>query len=166
MAQLPNYSRMFNLIDEVFAIRNDPNQLYVDEKATKKLQAIHPATLGEIADKNGPVVWVLMIPTTTHIMEDFLSGKISEKQILENTEPGKSYNCIYLCSATTLPEYRGHGQTKKLCVDSIWKICMDHPIMNLFVWPFTADGEILAESISNECLMKLFKKKPVKKVIK
>jgi len=158
MAQLPNYSRMFNLIDEVFATRNDLNQLHVNEKAMKKLHAIHPATLGEVADKNGPVIWVLMIPTTTHIMEDFLSGKISENQILEKTEPGKSYDCIYLCSATTLPEYRGQGQTKKLCVNSIWKICFDHPIRTLFVWPFTKEGEKLAESISKECLMKLFKR--------
>ena len=152
---LPNFSRMLSLIDEVFDTRKDPNQLQVNQQVMKKLEKIHPATLSEFANENGPAIWVLVIPTTTSIMNDFLSGKISEKDILTKTKPGEKYTCIYLCSATTLPEYRGKGESKKLCLQAINAICKDHPIETLFVWPFTKEGEKLAASLAKECKLPL-----------
>jgi hypothetical protein len=154
----PNFNRMLQLIDEVFSTRNDPEQIQVNQKQLKKLQAIHPATLSEVADKNGPVIWVLMIPTTKNIMNDFLEGKISEKNLLEKTKAGDVFDCIYLCSATTLPEYRGKGETKKLCIHSIRAIGKDHPVKTLFVWPFTQEGERLAEALAKACGLALLKK--------
>jgi len=153
---LPNFNRMMTLIDEVFDTRKDPNQLQVNQKQMKKLEQIHSATLSEFADENGPVVWVLIIPTTTTIMKDFLAGKISEKDILDKTKPGEKYSCIYLCSVTTLPEYRGKGESKKLCMQAIKSICKDHPIESLFVWPFTKEGEKLAEALANKCNLPLY----------
>jgi hypothetical protein len=152
---LPNFERMMTLINEVFDTRKDPNQLQVSQKEMKKLEKIHPATLSEFADENGPVVWVLIIPTITAVMDSFLSGKISEKDILTKTKPGEKYTCIYLCSVTTLPEYRGKGISKKLCLDAIQAICKDHPIETLFVWPFTKEGENLAASLAKECRLPL-----------
>ena len=61
---LPNFNRMLQLIDEVFATRQDPNQLQVTQKEIKKLAKLHPATISELADESGPVIWVLLIPTT------------------------------------------------------------------------------------------------------
>jgi hypothetical protein len=153
-----NYNRMLQLIDEVFATRNDPDQIQVNQKQMQKLQQIHPDTLTEKADKNGPVIWLLMIPTTNSIMIDFLSGIISEKQLLEKTKAGDRYDCIYLCSATTLPEYRGKGETRKLCLQAINNIRKEHPVTTLFVWPFTPQGEKLAESIAKEANLELLKK--------
>jgi hypothetical protein len=152
---LPNFSRMLSLIDEVFDTRKDPNQLQVNQQVIKKLEKIHPATLSEFTDKNGPSVWVLVIPTTTGVMNDFLSGKISEKDILTKTKPREKYTCIYLCSVTTLPEYRGKGESKKLCLQAIKAICKDHPIETLFVWPFTKEGGKLAISLAKECKLPL-----------
>jgi hypothetical protein len=152
---LPNFSRMLALIDEVFDTRQDPNQLQVDQKVIKQLEKIHPATLSEWADDRGPGIWVLMIPTTKDIMNDFLVGKISEKDIVAKTKPGEKYSAIYLCSVTTLPEYRGKGQSKKLCLKAIDAICKDHPIEALFVWPFTTGGEALAVSLAKTCNLPL-----------
>jgi hypothetical protein len=152
---LPNFSRMLSLIDEVFDTRKDPNQLQVNQQVMKKLEKIHLATLSEFADENGPVIWVLVIPTTTTVMNDFLSGKISEKDILAKTKPGEKYTCIYLCSVTTLPEYRGKGKSKKLCLQAINAIRKDNPIEALFVWPFTKEGEKLAASLAKECKLPL-----------
>jgi hypothetical protein len=146
---------MLTLIDEVFATRNDPDQIQVSENQMKKLQEIHPATLSELANDEGPLIWVLLIPTTKKVMEDFLIGAISEKQVLDQTEPGQNFDCIYLCSATTLPEMRGKGATKKLCLQAIADICRDHPITTLFVWPFTKDGEKLAKSVATMAKLEL-----------
>ena len=152
---LSNYSRMLRLIDEVFATRSDPGQLQVTQEELKKLAMIHPATLTEKSDANGPLIWVLMIPTTKKIMDDFISGNITETELLERTIPGEAYNCIYLCSVTTLPEMRGKGETKALCVAALKSIMRDHAISTLFVWPFTKEGSSLAKSLAETCGLEL-----------
>lgn len=150
-----NYEQMFAIIEQVFSTRNDPNQIQVSPQQLKKLQAIHPATLTELADENGPLIWILVIPTTNKIMQEFLEGKISEKKMLDKTKVGAAYDCIYLCSATTLPQMRGKGESKKLAIQSIKVICKSHPIKTLFVWPFTKAGLGLAKAIASECKLQL-----------
>lgn len=137
------------IIDDVFATRKDPDQLQVTPGQQKKLLAIHPATLSEYSNDDGPLIWALMIPTTRPVMEEFIQKRISEKQLLDSTSPGEEYDCIYLCSVTTLPEARGQGLTKQLCLDAINAIRTQHPIKTLFAWPFTTGGEKLARSLSN-----------------
>ena len=158
MELLPNHYRMFALIDEVFATRTDPDQLQVSETQREKLQAIHPATMGEVADENGPLIWLLLIPTTKPVMEKFLAGTISENQLLEQTNLGEKYDCIYLCSVTTLPEMRGKGETKKLCLKQINAIRKEHDIKTLFVWAFTEGGDSLAESLGKTCNLEVYKR--------
>ncbi len=149
MPQLPNFQRMFQIIDDVFATREDPDQLQVDEEVIKKLTEIHPACLSELADENGPVIWALMIPTTENVMNDFLAGKISERELLDETHSGEKFTCLYLCSVTTLPEYRQKGETKKICLEAIEKICSNFPIATLYVWAFTPEGESLAKKLAS-----------------
>lgn len=144
---LSHFERMMLLIDETFATRSDPDQLQVDESVIEKLQEIHPATLSEYNEGSGPGIWVLLIPTTKTVMNDFLSGRISEQELLYRTSPGEQYEAVYLCSATCLPEYRRRGLSRKLCLDAIDKLCKDYPIDALYVWPFTKEGEVLARKI-------------------
>jgi len=151
----PNFDKMLSLIDETFATRNDPGQIQVTQKQTKKLQAIHPATLSEKSNDEGPLIWVLLIPTTKTIMQDFLANKITETQLLELTPLTTNYDCIYLCSATTLPEARGKGDTKKVCMNAIEDIRKTHSISTLFVWPFTQEGKRLAEKVAKELNLEL-----------
>jgi hypothetical protein len=152
---LPNYQRMMKLIDEVFATRQDPDQLQVTNAQFKKLRQIHPQTLSEFSDANGPLIWVLIIPTTRQVMTDFLAARISETQLLDRTKAGEKYDCIYLCSATTLPEMRGKGKTKEMCLQAINAVRSEHPVTTLFVWPFTEGGNALARIIANESGLEL-----------
>jgi hypothetical protein len=155
MSSENNYQRMMHLIDEVFATRNDPDQIQVTKQQLIKLNQIHPSCLTEHANENGPLIWILIIPTTTLIMEDFINGKITEKELLDNTPLNIAYQSIYLCSATTLPEERDKGKTKQLCLNAIKEIQKTNPIENLFVWPFTKAGEALAKTIANASSLKL-----------
>jgi ribosomal protein S18 acetylase RimI-like enzyme len=143
-----NFERMLALIDEVFATRSDPDQLQVDETVIEKLQAIHPATLGEYNEGDGPCVWVLVIPTTKEVMNDFLAGRITEQQLLDRTEPGQQFEALYLCSATVLPEYRRRGLALRLCTEAVNAISAQHPVKTLYVWPFTPEGKMLAERVA------------------
>lgn len=150
-----NFTRMLTLIDEVFATRNDPDQIQVTNHQMKKLKKIHPLCLSEYADENGPLICVLMIPTTNQIMQEFLINQISEKELLDKTPINTKYDTIYLCSVTTLPELRGLGKTKALCINTIKEMCRDNPITDLFVWPFSIEGLHLAQTIATNVQLKL-----------
>lgn len=77
---LSNYERIIQLSDQVFSSRTDPDQLNVDEKVMERLELIHPNTLSEFDDGNGPVCWILCIPTTIDLMSKFIEQKISERE--------------------------------------------------------------------------------------
>jgi hypothetical protein len=150
---------MLQLVGSFFDVKNDPEQLDVDEKVIEKLKEIHPATMSEYVEGDGPVVWILLIPTTYQVMEHFVKEEISEKQLLEETTPGQVYEAIYLCSASVLEEYRRKGLAKKTGLQAIQKIMKDHPIKALYYWPFSAEGKALAESASKILGLPLYERK-------
>lgn len=150
MSNPSNFERMVALAEKVFGMRSDPGQISVDQEVMAKLEAIHPATLGEVADENGPVAWMLVIPTSREVMEDFLASRITERQVLERTSSGVHATAVYLCSALVLPEHRGKGYARRLALDAIRAIRRDHPIETLYVWSFSAEGRALASRVAQE----------------
>jgi GNAT superfamily N-acetyltransferase len=154
---LSNYERMIQLADDVFSTKTDADQLSVDEEVMTRLHEIHPASLSEYDDGNGPAAWILVFPTTTALMQDFLERKITEKALFDLTPLGVSYDAIYLCSALVLEEYRNKGIAKRLTLEAIDQIRKDHPIKNLFVWAFTKEGGIVSTKISLEVGLPILK---------
>lgn len=146
---MTNFERMLQLAEEVFAGQDDPDQLQVDEGVLARLQRLHPASRGEAVDGEGPIAWVLMIPTTSRLMEDFLQGDISEQDLFDRTPEGAVYEAIYLCSAMVLSEHRRKGLARKLMLEAIASIRRDHPISALFCWPFTGEGDALASTVAH-----------------
>lgn len=153
-----NLSRMIHLADEFFETRNDPAQISVTEDVMERLRRIHPSTLTEANDGNGPIAWIMVIPTTHEIMEQFIAEQITERNILDATPLDVSYNAIYLCSALVLPEHRGKGIAKGLVIDAVTSIRNDHPIRDLFYWAFSAEGQKLAESVATSVGLSLRKR--------
>lgn len=149
---------MIALVTEFFDTRNDPDQISVSEEQRTRLEAIHPDTMSEYANEDGPVVWILMIPTTNNVMQRFLKGDISEKQLLMDTQPGDSFDAIYLCSAYVLPEFRRKGLAKKVALEAIAHMRNDHPIKALYYWPFSEDGKASAQALSKELQLPLYEK--------
>jgi GNAT superfamily N-acetyltransferase len=153
-----NFERMIQLAEDVFAYKNDPDQLGVNPDLLERLRLIHPATISEFDDGNGPVAWVLVIPTTYDLMTRFLDHTITENELFELTPPGIHYEAIYLCSALVLEEYRRKGITLKLALKAIENIQKDHPIKSLFVWSFTPEGDMTADNIAKKASLPLFKR--------
>ncbi len=149
---------MIQLADEVFATKSDPNQLDINEEVLNHLRAIHPATISEYDDGNGPVAWILLIPTTTELMNQFVEGSISEKQLYELTPLYTKYEALYLCSAMVLEEYRRKGIAKRLTLSAVEDICNDHPIKSLFVWTFSKEGLLGAQSLARETSLPLLQR--------
>ncbi len=155
---LNNFERMIQLAEDVFNVRTDSSQLNVDETVINRLLKIHPDTMSEFDDGNGPVIWILLIPTTTELMNQFLENRITEKELYELTPLNTTYASLYLCSALVLEEYRGKGLAKKLTIQAIENIKKDHPIESLFVWPFSKEGEWLAQKVASATNLPLRKK--------
>ncbi|NDE10270.1 MAG: hypothetical protein EBZ95_06865 [Chitinophagia bacterium] len=155
---LSNYERMIQLSEEVFSSRTDPDQLNVNENVMDHLQLIHPDTISEYDDGNGPICWILCIPTTLDLMNQFINKKISERELYELTPLNTKYEAIYLCSALLLEEFRGKGIAQTLGVRAIENIKIDHSIKALFFWSFSKEGEKLAEKVSELMSLPLFKR--------
>jgi hypothetical protein len=143
-----NLERMIALANESFLVHNDPHVLDVDEQVIEELKQIDPSTLSEYIEGDGPVSWVLLIPTTIPLMEQFIAGEIGEGELVNNTPKGIQYDALYLCSALTLPEFRNKGFTKKMALDAMEEIRNRHPIQTLFVWNFSKEGAGLSEAIA------------------
>jgi len=155
---LSNFERMIQLSDEVFSSRTDPDQLNVNEDVMDHLQLIHPDTISEYDEGNGPICWILCIPTTLDLMNQFINKKISERELYELTPLNTKYEAIYLCSALLLEEFRGKGIAQTLGVRAIENIKIDHSIKALFFWSFSKEGEKLAEKVSELMSLPLFKR--------
>jgi len=158
MMGMSNFERMLQLADDVFAVKNDPDQLDVNQDVLDQLRRIHPATVSEFDDGHGPVAWVLLIPTTLGLMDQFLNHSISEKELYEQTPLDSAYEAIYLCSAMVLEEYRRKGIARQLTLKAIDSIRKDHPIKAMFVWSFTTAGDITADTISQITSLPLLKR--------
>jgi GNAT superfamily N-acetyltransferase len=156
---MTNLERMTALAEQFFEAKNDPDQIAVDERVMERLRSIHPATLSEASDENGPIAWLLLVPTTQERMEQFIRGDIGERGLLEPDAPGVRYEAIYLCSALVLPEHRGRGLARRLAVDSIRSIQADHPIREFFVWAFSEAGMKLAESLAHGFGLPLYRRR-------
>jgi GNAT superfamily N-acetyltransferase len=155
---LSNFERMVELAEKTFAAKNDPDQLDVDEEVLERFRLIHPATVSEYDDGNGPIAWILLLPTTIDLMNRFLEKKISEKELFYLTEPNKIYDALYLCSGIVLEEYRRKGIAKQLALKAVENIRKDHPIKALFAWAFTKEGDLSSEALADFLKMPLYKR--------
>jgi len=144
----PNRERMIRLAEEFFDMKNDPDQIAVDVSVIERLGKIHPRSMSEERDENGPVAWILVIPTTGPLMEEFIRGGINERELLERTPVDVPYDALYLCSALVLPERRGQGLARALTLDAIAAVRRDHPLKALFYWGFSGGGDALAASVA------------------
>jgi len=146
-----NLTRLQNLAEETFRTRQDPDQLSVDEEVMGRLHALHPCTLTQENTPDGPIAWILVIPTTTMLMQEFVAGRISERKLFLRTQPGDRFTALYLCSALVLEEYRGKGLAKRLMIKAVEGIRAEYPIEALFSWEFTMAGKHLARAIARAC---------------
>jgi hypothetical protein len=153
-----NFERMIELSDEVFSSRTDPDQLNVNEEVMEHLQLIHPDTISEHDNGEGPVCWILCIPTTIDLMNQFVNKEISERKLFDLTPLNTKYEALYLCSALLLEEFRGKGIAQSIAIKAIENIKLDHPIKALFFWSFSKEGEKLAEKIMELTGLPLYKR--------
>ncbi len=80
---------MLEMVHSFFDMKNDPDQLQVSQQVQEHLQQLHHACLTEVANEDGPILWLLMFPTTSALMDSFLKNEINEQQLFDQTELGR-----------------------------------------------------------------------------
>lgn len=155
---ISNFERLVQLADEVFAVKSDPSQIDVNAEVLERLYKLHPATVSAFDDGNGPVAWVLLIPTTLDLMNRFLEKQISEKELFDLTPIEAKYDAVYLCSALVLEEFRRKGITSQLALTAIDNMREIHQLKAVFVWAFTPEGDSTAETVANLAKLPLYKR--------
>jgi GNAT superfamily N-acetyltransferase len=150
-----HFTRMLQLAESFFDAKNDPDQLAVTDADRERLLQLHPATMSEERDGDGPVAWLLLIPTTLALMERFLALEIGERELLWETPLDGPCEAVYLCSALVLEEYRGKGIARRLTLEAIRAMQKDHHITTLFTWPFSSAGDRLSASIAQQLQLPL-----------
>lgn len=146
-----NFERLLTLADEVFAVRTDPEQLNVDEHVLDRLRRLHPASVQEESTPDGPIAWILLIPTTRALMDDFVAQRITERELYDRTPEHGTYEAVYLCSGLVLPEHRRQGIAMRLSMKAIEAMRHDHPIAGLCSWAFTPEGRTCARTLAARC---------------
>jgi hypothetical protein len=160
---MDNYQRLIKLAEDVFSFRSDPEQLDVNPEIMERLRKIHPSTMMEYNDGKGPGAWILVIPTTKTLMEQFINCEINEKQLFNLTPLDVKYDSLYLCSALVLEEYRHKGITTRFVISALKEMQKEHPIKSLFVWPFTEGGDAIARKIAGLTGLPLYERKRTQK---
>lgn len=151
------YEEIRKASEDFFKTENDPEQMENKKENIPRLRALHPkAYQWKIVDDR-PVGWVALVPTTKELMNDFLSCKITERQLFDETQPAKEYDAIYLCASFTMPEHRDKGYALELNIDSIESISQGKKL-TLFAWPISGEGEGLANKIEEKFQTKILKR--------
>lgn len=153
--------KSFNKIDEIseqfFGTKNDPEQIPLNKESGDKLQKLHQKALLYEIENDEPVGWAVVVPTSNELAEKFLKGEISERNLLDMTEPAERYEAFYLCAAFILPEYRRKGLAVKLLKEQIDSIPhIENP--TLFAWIYSQEGERLADKLEQELGMKIHRR--------
>lgn len=138
--------KMFGLAEDFFATHNDPSQIPVTTEALARLNALHPATVLFRLEEGELVSWIVSLPTQRALMEQFLHGEITERQLLEKTVPQETYEALYMCSAFTVEVHRRKGYALSLFAEALRRLPLE-PSAPLFAWPVSYEGKMTAEKL-------------------
>ncbi len=141
--------KMNELAERFFGTNEDPDQIPIGNGSLEKLQKLSPAALTYKLEDSNPISWVVIVPTSSDLADKFLNGKITEKLLLDLSEPRKSCDALYLCAVFTVPEHRNKGYALEMLKRGIENIPHAEKV-RLFAWPYSPEGNFLIKKLEKE----------------
>lgn len=142
--------KTLEITEQFYGTASHPEQIPIIKDSFDKLMSLHPEAIKLKADENGePLSWVVVIPTGKDLMEKFLKNEITEKELFDRAVEEKKFEALYLCSAFTIPEYRGKGYAKELLKEAINEFAPTDTIP-LYGWIYSKEGEKLVKVLGQE----------------
>jgi len=141
MTQEELLEKQMKIAEGIYGTEVDPDQMPINDETMKKLDSLcHGWMETEFDEAGEPISWAVVMPTQKSLAERFLNKEISEKELLDMTEPNSAYDAVYIVSVITVPEHRGKGLGKKV----VEKAMSNMPAVEgaiYFAWPTTKEGE-------------------------
>ena len=140
--------KIIDIGEQLFKTAQDPTQIPISWGSYYKLQELHQDSLLCKTENGELISYVVTLPTKKELMNDFLEGKINERELLDLTKPQKIYEALYLCEAFTTSEHRRRGYIIELFRQAISSIPHTSDV-KLFTWPFSEEFKKLTEKLSS-----------------
>ena len=131
------------IAEQFFGSQEHPDYIPITKESAQKFERLNPNFMVYKLKDGEPISWILVLPTSLNLMNQFIKGDINERQLLDLTQPETKYEALYLCSAFTVPEYRRHGYVLEMFKEAIEKISHTENF-TLFAWPVTQEGKELS----------------------
>ncbi|MGD0976988.1 MAG: GNAT family N-acetyltransferase [Minisyncoccia bacterium] len=153
------FEKVLKISEEYFSSNTDPNQMPINKDSEQKLLSIHTDTIiYKLDEKEEPIAWAVVVPTSTETMTSFLEKKITERELLDIAAKEKKFDALYLCAVFVLPEHRRKGYAKELLLNAIEKI-PNSDKATLYAWIYSDEGKKLVEALTKETGRKILIKK-------
>lgn len=131
--------------EKFFGTEEDPDQIPICQASAEKLISIHKDTLTWKSDEQGNLAaWLVVIPTSVYTMNKFLSGEITEKELLDVAAEEKEFEALYMCGVFVMPEHRRQGYAKELILEAIKNIPNADKAV-LYTWIYSEEGQKLTD---------------------
>lgn len=135
------------IAEEFYGTAQHPDQIPINEESQNKLHQLHPkAVLFKLIDGE-PVSWIVVIPTTKALGEQFVNGEITERVLFDQTQPSDRYEALYLCSVFTVRGHQRQGYGMQLLREALDSI----PLVQdpyLFCWIYSKEGEAMYQALT------------------
>jgi GNAT superfamily N-acetyltransferase len=146
------------LSEEYFHTKTDSAQMASSFENYNWIHKKFPYALGIIEDNKKVVGYTILLPCREKQMDEFLLGKINEKQLVDKIRKSpapKSFEAIYFCEAYLKPSYRRKGIAFSAMIDSAKKLIKQSKTKphTLFYWAYSKHSHKIAEHIAAKCKM-------------
>jgi hypothetical protein len=135
------FTKEMRIAEEIYGTETDPDQMPITLETAHKLEGLFSGWLETEFDEAGqPISWAVLMPTQRTLAEEFLRGAITEKELLEKTQPQEIYDALYIVSIITVPEHRGKNLSLKVLERAIARAPLTADAL-YFTWPTTPEGK-------------------------
>lgn len=150
--------KMNRIAEDIFGTDKDPGQIPITKEYGEILERLTPHWIKYRLDDYGePIAWSIVVPTQLGLMNKFLRGDITEKELVDFTKHQDEYEALYLCAAVTVPKYRRMGYATETMTEAINSIPHTKDTV-LFSWVYSDEGRKLVEKLNRVLRRKILVK--------
>lgn len=136
-------------VEKFFHTEVDTTQIPATLEGFRRIEKLHPSAVKCFMDGDDIVSVALTIPTTKELAKKFIAGDITERELLERSEPKERYEALYFHLAFTLRAYRGRKLTEKMFEEAVREIPCEKDAM-YFAWSFSDGGNKVLDALEND----------------
>jgi hypothetical protein len=126
------------------------DQIPASVEAYEKHISLHPKSFICKLDDSGELIgWAVAVPTSKLLAQKFLDGRITEKELFDETEPSDQYEALYLCFAFVIHKERKKHHARDMFLEILQSVPLSDDA-TIFTWPVSEDGEKFTKKFALE----------------